>query len=135
MMHRTDPLSRRRHLRSAKALALRDVLKAARKPRRDPNYVSQRDLAPYLGLTQSGYGQMETGERGLDVLDFIDIGDAHFNDRLALFRALIKRCPRRIQPIRQSRSWRAAAKVRAEKRKKTSATVLSKPARHPRRTR
>lgn len=64
---------------------------------------------------------METGERRVGVLDFIDISDAHSSDRLALFRALLKQCPRRIQPIRRTPGWRAAAKIRALKRRKVPA--------------
>lgn len=111
----------RKHLRSANHLALRHVLKAARRPRRDPAYVSQRQLAAHLGIRQSGYGMMETGERRVGVLDFIDISDAHSSNRLALFRALLKQCPRRIKPIRRTPNWRAAAKIRAVKRRKATA--------------
>lgn len=64
---------------------------------------------------------METGERRVGVLDFIDISDAHSSDRLAMFRALLKQCPRRIKPIRRTPSWRAAAKIRAAKRRKAPA--------------
>ena len=111
----------RKYLRSANHLALRHVLKAARRPRRDLAYVSQRQLAAHLGIRQSGYGMMETGERRVGVLDFIDISDAHSSNRLALFRDLLKQCPRRIKPIRRTPGWRAAAKIRAAKRRKASA--------------
>lgn len=111
-----------RHLRSVKHHALRQTLKAARGARHSNKYVSQRQLAAYVGLRQSAYGMMETGERRVEVLDFIDIGDAHSSDRLALFRALIALCPRRIQPIRKTAGWRAEAAVKAAKRRKTKQT-------------
>ena len=112
-----------RHLRSVKHYALIKTLKAARGARFTRNYVTQRQLVDHLGLRQAGYGMMETGQRRVDVLEFIDIGDALSKDRLALFRALIKLCPRRVQPVRRTAKWRAETTKKVSKRRKLGRVV------------
>ena len=108
-----------RHLRSVRSHALRKVLKQARgePDRKSPTYVSQRALAGYIHQKQPTIANMELGQRRCDVLEFIDIGDALYEDRMALFAELIRLSPRRFKPIRNTKEWREHAGTRKLGRK------------------
>lgn len=108
-----------RHLRSVRSQALRKVIKQARgePDRKSPDYVSQREIAGYLRHKQPTIANIENGVRRCDVLEFIDLGDALYEDRMALFSELIRLSPRRFKPIRTTKEWREHAGKRARGRK------------------
>lgn len=117
-----------RHLRSVRSHALRKVLKQARgePDRKSPDYVSQRVIAGYLRHKQPTIANIESGQRRCDVLEFIDLGDALYEDRTALFAELIRLSPRRFKPIRNTKEWREHAGNRKRGRKPGSRSRLPK---------
>lgn len=98
-----------KHLRSVRHIALRSVLKQARK---DAGRVSQRRLAARLHRTQPGLAYIENGERRCDVLEFIDIGDALYEDRMKLFAELIRLSPRKHFPVKNTKGKTAQTKTK-----------------------
>lgn len=110
----------KKHLRSVRHHALRTVLRAARgePDRSSPEYVSQRALAVHLHRTQPFVAFLETLQRRCEVLEFMDIGDSLYEDRMQLYRELVRLSPRRFFPIRQSKGKRAGSRGRRESGKR-----------------
>ena len=119
-----------KHLRTVRQNALRTVLRAARdEPNREsPRYVSQRTLASHVERTQPWLSLIESLQRRCDVLEFIDLGDSLYNDRTALFKALIDLAPRRYKPIERPANTRSKAERPVARRGKRSKGRVGKAA-------
>jgi hypothetical protein len=115
-----------KHIRSARNLALVSSLKRGRRN----SLQKQRPLAKRLRRSQSWLANIETMQRRCDVLEFVDLGDAMYEDRMALFRDLLAQSPRRFFPPKVIKA--APQPIRAASTKAKKARKESKKRIHPR---
>jgi hypothetical protein len=87
-----------------------------------PGYVSQRPFAKHIGRSQPWVSQIESLQRRCDVLEFMDFADAHYKDRLELYRQLIALSPRRVSPIKRTTNAERSRKASTPARKGQKST-------------
>ena len=104
-----------KHIRSARNVALVAALKRGRKISKQ----FQWQLAKRVHRTQSWLANIEIMQRRCDVLEFVDLGDAMYEDRLTLIKDLLAQSPRRFFPPKGEKRSVKPQKAGTPTRKKT----------------